>query len=194
MTNPRDYPEVIQSAESGRPLRRGVKMLTIHVDGQPFTYGQPGWWASIADPADNEGQLTDEDNVIRAAARREARAKAKHAILTPLVIRAIREACGLSQQAAARVFGGGPKAFEKYESGEVTPSSSMIRLLLLAAKHPDLFQKGSGVPMISAADANLIRKTVRKSSVDRIYERIYNSQPSHGRGDGRRGARASRPT
>ena len=179
MSNPRDYPDIVQSAESGRPLRRGIKMLTINVDGRPFTYGQPGWWASIDDPADNEGQLTDEDNVIRAAAWREARAKAKHAILTPLVIRAIREACGLSQQAAARVFGGGPKAFEKYESGEVAPSSSMTRLLLLAAKRPDLFQKGTGVPMISAADADLIRETVRKSSVDRIYERIYDSQPSH---------------
>jgi HTH-type transcriptional regulator / antitoxin MqsA len=176
MSNPRDYPDIIQSAESGRPLRRGVKMLTIDVDGQPFTYGQPGWWASIDDPTDNEGQLTDEDNVIRTAARREARAKAKNAILTPLVIRAIREACGLSQQAAARVFGGGPKAFEKYESGEVAPSSSMTRLLLLAAKRPNLFRKGSGVPMISAADVKLIRETVRKSSVDRIYQRIYESQ------------------
>jgi HTH-type transcriptional regulator/antitoxin MqsA len=177
MTNPRKYPDVIQSAESGRPLRRGVKMLTINVDGQAFTYGQPGWWASIDDPVDDEGQLTDEDNVIRAAARREARAKAKHAVLTPLVIRAIREACGLSQLAAARVFGGGPKAFEKYESGEVAPSSSMTRLLLLAARHPELFQKETGVPMISEADADLIRETVRKSSVDRVYERIYNSQP-----------------
>jgi hypothetical protein len=59
-------------------------MLTIDVDGQLFTYGQPGWWASINDPTDNEGQLTDEDNAIRSAARREAGAKAKHAILTPL--------------------------------------------------------------------------------------------------------------
>jgi HTH-type transcriptional regulator/antitoxin MqsA len=174
MTNPRDYPDVIQGAESGRPLRRGVKMLTITIDGQPFTYGQPGWWASLDDPADTEGQLTDEDNVIRAAARREARAIAKHTALTPLQIRAIREACGLSQQEAARVFGGGPKAFEKYESGEVVPSAAMIRLLVLAAKCPELFQKGSGVPLISDADAALIRETVRKSSVDRIYERIYN--------------------
>jgi hypothetical protein len=30
--------------------------------------------------------------------------------------------------------------------------------------------------MISEDDAALIRDTVRKSSVDRIYERIYNSQ------------------
>lgn len=178
MTNPRDYPDVIQGAESGRPLRRGVKMLTVTIDGQPFTYGQPGWWASLDDPADTEGQLTDEDNVIRAAARREARAMAKHTALTPLQIRAIREACDLSQQEAARVFGGGPKAFEKYESGEVVPSAAMIRLLVLAAKRPELFQKGSGMPLISNADAALIRETVRKSSVDRIYERIYNSHPA----------------
>jgi hypothetical protein len=77
MTNPRDYPDVIQSAESGRPLTRGVKMLTIDIDGQPFTYGQPGWWASIDDPTDNEAQLTDEDNVIRSAARREARSTSR---------------------------------------------------------------------------------------------------------------------
>ena len=175
MTNPRDYPDIIQSAESGRSLHRGIKMLTITTDGQPFTYGQPGWWASLDDPADTEGQLADEDNVIRAAARREARATAKHTVLTPLVIRAIREACGLSQHEAVLVFGGGPKAFEKYETGEVIPSSAMTRLLVLAAKRPELFQKGSGVPLISEADAALIRDTVRKSSVDRIYERIYNS-------------------
>ena len=179
MTNPRDYPDEIQSAESGRPLKRGVKMLPIDIDGYLFTYGQPGWWASLDNPADHDGQLTDDDNVIRAAARREARAKAKHATLTPLVIRAIREVCKLSQQDAARVFGGGPKAFEKYESGEVAPSSAMTRLLLLAAKRPELFQKGSGTPMMSGADADLIRETVRKSSVDRIYERIYNSRPAY---------------
>lgn len=77
MTNPRDYPDTIRSAESGRTLRRGVKMLTINIDGEAFIYGQPGWWASVDDPADDEGQLTDEDNVIRAAARRKARAKAQ---------------------------------------------------------------------------------------------------------------------
>jgi HTH-type transcriptional regulator/antitoxin MqsA len=179
MTNPRDYPDEIQSAETGRSLRRGVKLLTINVDGHPFTYGQPGWWASLDDACDNEGQLTDEDNVIRAAARREARAKAKHSALTPLVIRAIREVCKLSRQEAARVFGGGPKAFEKYESGEVAPGSAMTRLLLLAARRPELFQKGTGAPTMSGADAELIREIVRKSSVDHLYERIYNSQPMH---------------
>ena len=52
----------------------------------------------------------------------------------------------------------------------------MTRLLLLAAKRPELFQKGTGMPMMSADDTKLIRETVRKSSVQKIYERIYNSQ------------------
>jgi len=175
MKNPRNYPDVIQSAESGRPLRRGVKMLTIDVDGEHFTYGQPGWWASLSDPVDNEGQFVDDDNIVWAAAHREARAKAKHATLTPLVIRAIRESCGLSQKEAARLFGGGPKAFEKYESGEVVPSSAMTRLLLLAARRPEVFQEGSGAPTISEADATVLRNIVRRSSVEPIYQRIYHS-------------------
>jgi len=70
---------------------------------------------------------------------------------------------------------GGPKAFERYESGEVAPSLAMTRLLLLAARHPELFKKGSGVAMISESDAELIHGTVGKSSIDRIYERIYSS-------------------
>jgi HTH-type transcriptional regulator / antitoxin MqsA len=176
MNNPRGYPEEIRSAESGRILRRGVKALTITVDGHSFTYGQPGWWASLDDPNDMDGQLTDGDNVIRTVARREARASAKNAVLTPLAIRAIREACGLSQRDAARLFGGGSKAFEKYESGEVTPSASMVRLLLLAARRPDLFEKPNGLPVITDADAELIRETIRKSSVDKIYEQLYRSQ------------------
>jgi hypothetical protein len=64
-------------------------MVTIIVDGQAFSYGQPGWWASVDDPSDFEGQLTDEDNVVRSAVRREARADSGRAVLTPLVIRPI---------------------------------------------------------------------------------------------------------
>jgi len=181
MTNPRNYADTIESAETGRPLHRGVKMLTITVDGHPFTYGQPGWWASLTDPNDTDGQLIDDDNAVRAAARREARAKAKHAALTPLMIRAIREVCELTQREAALVFGGGPKAFEKYEAGEVAPSSAMIRLLLLAARRPDLFRNWSEAPMDPETDAALIRRTIRASSVGQLYGYIYDGTPGHER-------------
>lgn len=177
MTNPRNYPDTIESAESGRLLHRGGKTMTITVDGHDFTYRQPGWWASLDDPTDTEGQLVDEDNVVRAAARREAKAEAKHAPLTPLMIRAIREACGLTQREAALVFGGGAKAFEKYEAGEVVPSSAMIRLLLLAARRPEMFQKGTGTPIASDADVAAIRRSMKASSVSQLCGYIYDGYP-----------------
>jgi hypothetical protein len=84
MTNPRDYPDEVPSAETGRPLRRGVKMMTITVDGHPFTYGQPGWWASIDDPADSEGQLTNDDNVIRTSARKSQQSQGDERAASPV--------------------------------------------------------------------------------------------------------------
>jgi hypothetical protein len=78
--NPRHYPDVMASAETGRPMRRGLKELTIEVDGYRYTYPQPGWWA---DPDDLDGQLVDEDNEIANLAHREAKALAKGAELTP---------------------------------------------------------------------------------------------------------------
>ena len=175
-------PDAITSAETGRTLRRGVKRLTITVDGAAFTYGQPGWWAAPDDPADPEGQLTDDDNVVRRAARREARALARHTMLTPLVIRAIREGSGLSQRAAGLVFGGGPKAFEKYEAGEVVPSAPTVRLLLLAARWPGMFAPGSGTAVVSEADALAIGEAVRTSSIGGGWRRIYEAEDRAGRG------------
>nr|WP_294502703.1 hypothetical protein [uncultured Rhodopila sp.] len=64
-----------------------MKILTIDAGGVPFTYAQPGWWASLEDPADEDGQPVDEDNAVRAAARREARAKAAMRLPTALADR-----------------------------------------------------------------------------------------------------------
>jgi HTH-type transcriptional regulator/antitoxin MqsA len=51
-------------------------------------------------------------------------------------IRRIRERLGLSQSAAASVFGGGGNAFSKYERGEVLQSVPMDRLLRIAVDLP----------------------------------------------------------
>jgi hypothetical protein len=52
----------------------------------------------------------------------------------------------------------------------------MTRLLLLAAKRPGLLTKDDKGTVISEADVGVIREAVRKSSVDRIYERIYDQR------------------
>jgi HTH-type transcriptional regulator / antitoxin MqsA len=51
-------------------------------------------------------------------------------------IRKVRERLGLSQSAAASVFGGGGNAFSKYERGEVLQSFPMDRLLRIAVDLP----------------------------------------------------------
>jgi hypothetical protein len=64
MPNPRNYPDTLRSMESGRMMTRGVKRRTIRIGSHSFSYDQPGWWCSLTDPNDMEGQLVDEDNVI----------------------------------------------------------------------------------------------------------------------------------
>lgn len=174
--NPRNYPDVILSAESGRPMTRGVKSVTIKIEDKTFNYNQPGWWCSLTDIDDMEGQLVDEDNQIAEMARRTAKALARgESIFVPVVIRAIRQNLGLSQREAGRVFGTGEKSFEKYESGEIGPSEPTKRLLKLAMERPDLFRKRErgdfGMP--SQSDVVLVRDTLRAADVDRIYERLF---------------------
>ena len=146
------------------------------VDGKRFSYMQPGWWCSLTDPDDMEGQLVDEDNQIAEMAERTAKALAKgQTIFVPVVIRAIREACGLTQREAGRIFNTGEKSFEKYESGEIRPSKPTERLLTLAMQKPELFRKPAPdqFPFPSADDAGLIRQTLQAAAMDRIYEPLF---------------------
>jgi HTH-type transcriptional regulator / antitoxin MqsA len=53
-------------------------------------------------------------------------------------IRKLRDRLGLTQQDAARLFGGGANAFSKYERGEVTQSVAMDRLLRMLQVSPEL--------------------------------------------------------
>lgn len=64
--------------------------------------------------------------------------RAADGLLSGPEIRQLRSKLGLSQRQSARIFGGGVKAFSKYESGDVMQSVAMDRLLRLVAKHPEL--------------------------------------------------------
>lgn len=57
--------------------------------------------------------------------------------LSPADILRIRKNLGLTQMQAARVFGGGPNAFGKYENAENAPSEGMEKLLRLADSVPE---------------------------------------------------------
>ena len=174
--NPRDYPDTLPSAESGRPMTRGEKLVSFKIDGKPFTTLQPGWWCSLDDPDDMDGQLVDDDNLVADMARRTAKALARgERVFVPVVIRAIRQRCGLTQREAGLVFGTGKKSFEKYESGEITPSVPTRRLLTLAKQHPELFrlpQNRQIAPLPDGDDA-FVEEALRSAQVERFYKPLF---------------------
>ncbi|WP_068976966.1 type II toxin-antitoxin system MqsA family antitoxin [Aeromonas sp. EERV15] len=62
-------------------------------------------------------------------------------LLTGAQVRALRQRWGMTQETAARVFGGGPVAFSKYEADDVIQSEAMDKLLRLADEMPLVLQR-----------------------------------------------------
>lgn len=56
-------------------------------------------------------------------------------------IRRIRKKLGLTQKAAAKLFGGGASAFSRYERGETQPPLALAKLLIVLDKHPELLNE-----------------------------------------------------
>lgn len=121
--------------ETGEELIRDVRPLTITYQGHSLTFSMPGWY-----PRDNdEGTFTDEDMKVYDKALNQLKAEAKH-LLQPAEIRAIRKKLKLTQVQAGTILGGGKKAFQKYESGEILPSRAISNLLRILSSQPDLLQ------------------------------------------------------
>lgn len=67
--------------------------------------------------------------------------KAYDGLLSSEEIVRAREKLSLTQEQAARVFGGGRNAFSKYERGEVSQSVAMDKLIRICLRHRDIFQE-----------------------------------------------------
>lgn len=132
-----DHPETMIS-ERGRTLRRGVRPLTVTYKGLSKTVDMPGWYPEDADD-DDDAVFVGSDMDASDAALRELKERTDR-IPRPETVRRIREKLGLSQRKASALLGGGPNAFQKYESAEAEPSQAMGVLLFLLDQHPDLLK------------------------------------------------------
>lgn len=66
--------------------------------------------------------------------------------LTPIgLLPTVRRRLNLTQQQAAKVFGGGPNAFSRYESGKTKPPLALVQLFKVLDKHPELFEEVASV-------------------------------------------------
>ncbi len=63
------------------------------------------------------------------------------AIIDPSFITKIRKKLHLEQREAAEIFGGGVNAFSRYKTGKSKPSLSLVKLLKVLDKHPELLSE-----------------------------------------------------
>jgi HTH-type transcriptional regulator/antitoxin MqsA len=53
----------------------------------------------------------------------------------------VRNKLQLSQAEANKIFGGGPNAFSRYETGKALPPQALIQLLRLLDRRPELLEE-----------------------------------------------------
>lgn len=107
-------------------------------------------------------------------------------LLTGEEVREIREMLRLSQVEAAKVFGGGPVAFSKYENDDVAQSWAMDKMIRLAAEIPTAFdylarqagiKKAIAVSSWSMLDSLPATSTPQHRPKLRVVERKINNEP-----------------
>ena len=123
--------KTIKCHACGGKMSRDVRPDTVKYKDSQVTVEQPGWYCSGCD----EVVFTGEDAAVTEAVFVRLKADVDR-ILTPGEVRRIRERLGLSQRAAGRLLGGGPRSFQKYESGTGWVTRSMTNLLRLLDNEP----------------------------------------------------------
>ncbi len=118
--------------KTGAPMRRGVRPMTLTYKGESITFDLPGWYCDECEESIHTGKD------MKVSDRRLNRLKAlSEGLLLPENIRRIRKKLRLSQEAAGLLIGGGPRAFQKYESGDLLPSRAISSALVLLDHDPD---------------------------------------------------------
>jgi HTH-type transcriptional regulator/antitoxin MqsA len=117
--------------ETGKLLKRSVRSTVVRYKGLERTVDLPGWYPED----DDDGIISGPDARVADEALHEMKAEIA-GLPQPEEIRRIRQRLKLSQRRAGEILGGGQRAFQKYESGEVAVSRPMANLLRLLERDP----------------------------------------------------------
>ena len=117
--------------DTGAPMYRGVRPMTLTYKGESLTFDMPGWYCDKSE----ESIHTGEDMKISDRMLNLLKARSE-GLLEPGEIRRIRKRLHLTQEEAGLLIGGGPRAFQKYESGDLLPSRAVSNALILLDNDP----------------------------------------------------------
>jgi HTH-type transcriptional regulator / antitoxin MqsA len=112
-------------------MQRGTRPMTLEYKGARATFDMPGWYCDVS----NESIHTGEDMKVSDRALNRLKA-ATEGLPFPEEIKRIRVKLGLTQEAAGKLIGGGPRAFQKYEAGDLLPSRAIGSVLALLDRDP----------------------------------------------------------
>lgn len=121
--------------ETSKLLKRDVRRTVVRHRGLERTVDLPGWYPDD----DDDGIISGPDARVADQALNDMKAEIA-SLPSAADIRRIRTRLRLSQRRASELLGGGPRAFQKYESGEVVVSRPMANLLLLLDRDPSLLK------------------------------------------------------
>lgn len=121
----------IKCPECGAVAVQETRTDTVEYKGHEAPVRVSGRWCDRCGEAVFEGDALQK----REQAFLELRAKVE-GVLSPHRVAEIRERLKLSQRRAGQLLGGGPRAFQKYESGSQQVSVPMTNLLRLLEKDP----------------------------------------------------------
>lgn len=115
----------------------------IH-DTRPMSYTYKGESTVIDDvtgdycPACGEAILEMGESVRTSALMLDFNQQVNAAAVDPTFIVSVRKKLSLDQREAGQIFGGGVNAFSRYENGRAKPPVSLVKLLKVLDRHPDL--------------------------------------------------------
>lgn len=115
----------------------------IH-DTRPMSYTYKGE-STVIDgvtgdycPACGEAILEMGESVRTSALMLDFNQQVNAAAVDPTFIVRVRKKLSLDQREAGQIFGGGVNAFSRYENGRAKPPVSLVKLLKVLDRHPDL--------------------------------------------------------
>jgi HTH-type transcriptional regulator / antitoxin MqsA len=118
--------------KTGVPMRRDVRSMTLTYKEASITFDMPGWYCDQCDESIHTGKD------MKVSDRMLNRIKARcERLLEPEEIRRIRKKLRLPQETAGLIIGGGVRAFQKYESGDLLPSRAISSALVLLDYDPN---------------------------------------------------------
>lgn len=132
----------------GGGMRWETREEVLSYQGRTKTIQSEGYWCQEC----GEGLLTGKALLESERAFMELKAEVD-GVLGPTEVARIRTRLGLSQRQAGELLGGGPRAFQKYESGKQAPSVPMSHLLRLLENSPSRLEEiRSRAPNTASAD------------------------------------------